>query len=133
MTAELLYFLLLLLSRRVLPVRKVTVANQTMPVLVMEGRTVLMSCRTDEPWFFCLWDTPGPGHQVIFPPPQFYKSQILRDVQDLECAIQYDQPERICSENNQTKLIGEREACSVEFVVDIYNCNQKNFKSISNN
>ena len=59
--------------------------------------------------------------------------KILRDVQDLECAIQYDQPERICSENNQTKLIGEREACSVEFVVDIYNCNQKNFKSISNN
>ena len=99
-SGELLFLhllLLLLLSRRVLPVRKVSVANQTMPVLVTEGRTVLMSCRTDRPWFFCLWDTPG--HQ------------------DLECAIQYDQPERICSESNQTKLIGEREACNVEFVV----------------
>ena len=62
-TAELL--LLLLLSRLVLPVRKVTVANQTVPVVVMEGRRVLMSCRTDQPWFFCLWDTPGPGHQVM--------------------------------------------------------------------
>ena len=54
---------LLLLSQRALPVRKVTVANQSVPVLVTEGRTVLMSCRTDKPWFFCLWDTPG--HQVI--------------------------------------------------------------------
>ena len=110
-TAQLL--LLLLLSRRVLPVRKVTVANQTVPVLVMEGRTVLMACRTDQPWFFCLWDTPGPGHQVMT---QFSKKTKMSH-QDLECAIQYDQPERICSANNQTKLIGEREACSVEFVV----------------
>ena len=59
----LLLLLLLLVSRTVRPVRKVTVANQTVPVLVTEGRTVLMSCRTDKPWFFCLWDTPA--RQVI--------------------------------------------------------------------
>ena len=50
------------------------------------------------PWFFCLWDTPGPES-------------------DLECAIQYSQPERICSQSNKTKLIAQTNSCDVQFVV----------------
>ena len=88
---------LLVLSRTLLALRPVLVYNQTLPVLVRSGRTVVMSCRTSSPWFFCLWDTPG--------------------TEDMECAIQYDQPERICSQNNRTKLIGQREACNVQFEV----------------
>ena len=53
------------------------------------------------PWFFCLWDTPGPES-------------------DLECAIQYSQPERICSQSNKTKLIAQTNSCDVQFVVIKY-------------
>ena len=88
---------LLVLGRTLLALSPVLVHNQSLPVLVRSGRTVLMTCRSSSPWFFCLWDTPGS--------------------EDLECAIQYDQPERVCSENNRTKLIGQREACNVQFEV----------------
>ena len=77
-------------------VRTVLVRNQTEPVLVVEGRTVRMSCRTEKQWFFCLWYSPR---------------------QDKQCAIQYNQPERICSKSNRTKLIGGQDRCDVEFQV----------------
>ena len=77
-------------------VRTVLVRNQTEPVLVVEGRTVRMSCRTEKQWFFCLWYSPR---------------------QDKQCAIQYNQPERICSKSNRTKLIGGQDRCDVEFKV----------------
>ena len=77
-------------------VRTVLVRNQTEPVLVVEGRTVRMSCRTEKQWFFCLWYSPR---------------------QDKQCAIQYNQPERICSKSNRTKLIGGQDRCDVEFEV----------------
>ena len=83
-------------SKEVSAVKTVIVRNQTEPVLVVEGRTVRMSCRTDKQWFFCLWHSP---------------------MQDKQCAIQYDQPERICSKSNRTKLLGGRDRCDVEFEV----------------
>ena len=79
-------------------IRRLMVTNQSEPVLVMAGRRVRLSCSITRPWFFCLWDTPGPGG-------------------DLECAIQYLQPERICSQSNKTKLIAQRNSCDVQFVV----------------
>ena len=85
-----------LTSRELSAVRTVMVRNQTEPVLVVEGRTVRMSCRTDKQWFFCLWHSPS---------------------QDKQCAIQYHQPERICSKSNRTRLHGGRDRCDVEFEV----------------
>ena len=79
--------------------RTVLVRNQTEPVLVVEGRTVRMSCRTEKQWFFCLWYSPK---------------------QDKQCAIQYNQPERICSKSNRTKLNGGLDRCDVEFEVGRY-------------
>ena len=79
-------------------IRHLMVTNQTTPVLVMAGRRVRLSCSIMRPWFFCLWDTPGPES-------------------DLECAIQYSQPERICSQSNKTKLIAKTNSCDVQFVV----------------
>ena len=89
---------MLLLGRRCQAVTSVQVDNQTVAVVVRAGRRVVMSCTSSTAWFFCLWDTPGR--------------------RDLECAIQHGQTERICSENNTTKLTGEREACNVEFEVE---------------
>lgn len=81
-------------------IRHLMVTNQTQPELVMAGRRVRLSCSIMRPWFFCLWDTPGPES-------------------DMECAIQYSQPERICSQSNKTKLIAQTNSCDVQFVVII--------------
>ena len=95
-------YLLLLVNFLILTLtsslRQVAVINQTEPVLIMEGRTVRLSCSIHQPWFFCLWDTPG-------------------NSKDMECAIQYFQPERICSKSNKTKLIAHKDSCDVQFVV----------------
>ena len=45
-------------------IRTVMVMNQSEPVLVMEGRTVRLSCSINKPWFFCLWDTPAANNKV---------------------------------------------------------------------
>ena len=46
-------------------IRTVMVMNQSEPVLVMEGRTVRLSCSIHKPWFFCLWDTPAANNKVF--------------------------------------------------------------------
>ena len=86
----------LLFSRELSGIRTVMVRNQTEPVLVVEGRTVRMTCRTEKQWFFCLWHSPS---------------------QDKQCAIQYDQPQRICSKSNRTTLHGGADRCDVQFQV----------------
>ena len=45
-------------------IRTVMVMNQSEPVLVMEGRTVRLSCSINKAWFFCLWDTPAANNKV---------------------------------------------------------------------
>ena len=76
--------------------RTVLVSNQTEPVLVVEGRTVRMSCRTDKKWFFCLWTSPG---------------------EDKQCAIQYSQAQRVCRQSNRTKIVGGEDSCDVQLQV----------------
>ena len=75
-----------------LALRTVLVSNQTEPVLVVEGRTVRMSCRTDKKWFFCLWTSPG---------------------EDKQCAIQYSQAQRVCRQSNRTRIVGGEDRCDV--------------------
>ena len=75
--------------------RTVIVKNQT-SLLVMEGRMVRMSCRTEKPWFFCLWNSPN---------------------LEQSCAIQYHQPTSVCTKSNRTRIIGERNACDLEIEV----------------
>ena len=77
--------------------RTVIVKNQT-SLLVMEGRMVRMSCRTEKPWFFCLWNSPN---------------------LEQSCAIQYHQPTSVCTKSNRTRIIGERNACDLEIEVSI--------------
>ena len=77
--------------------RTVIVKNQT-SLLVIEGRVVRMSCRTEKPWFFCLWNSPN---------------------LEQSCAIQYHQPTSVCTRSNRTRIIGERNACDLEIEVSI--------------
>ena len=77
--------------------RTVIVKNQT-SLLVMEGRMVRMSCRTEKPWFFCLWNSPN---------------------LEQSCAIQYHQPTSVCTKSNRTRIIGERNACDLEIEVSM--------------
>ena len=52
----------------------------------------------------------------------FSKSDLIlckSDSKDLECAIQYYQPERICSKSNKTKLIAQEDSCDVQFMVRV--------------
>merc|ERR1719431_704294 len=75
--------------------RTVIAKNQT-SLLVMEGKMVRMSCRTDKPWFFCLWNSPS---------------------LEQSCAIQYEQPTSVCTRSNRTTIIGEKHACDLEIEV----------------
>lgn len=83
-------------ARDVSALRTVMVRNQSSPVVVVEGRMVHMSCRTEKQWFFCLWYSPR---------------------QDMQCAIQYNQPERICSKSKNTVLTGGQGRCDIQFQV----------------
>ena len=87
---------MIITSRQLSSLRTVLVRNQTVPVLLVEGRTVRMSCRTERQWFFCLWYSP------------------LRDKQ---CAIQYNQPESVCGKSEKTKLLGKEDRCDIELQV----------------
>ena len=92
------YVILLCVMNIISSLRQVSVSNQSEPILVMEGRSVRLSCSIYKPWFFCLWDSPS-------------------GKKEMECAIQYFQPERVCSKSNKTKLIAHKDSCDVQFVV----------------
>ena len=93
----LMVVLLVMLSLQddVSTMRTVIAKNQT-SLLVMEGRMVRMSCRTDKPWFFCLWNSPS---------------------LEQSCAIQYHQPTSVCTKSNRTRIIGGRNACDLQIEV----------------
>ena len=84
--------LMLSLQEDVNTMRTVIAKNQT-SLLVMEGRMVRMSCRTDKPWFFCLWNSP---------------------TLEQSCAIQYHQPTSVCTKSNRTRIIGGRNTCDIQ-------------------
>ena len=86
---------ILSMQEDVAAMRTVIVKNQTF-FLVMEGRSVRMSCRTEKPWFFCLWNSPN---------------------LEQSCAIQYHQPTSVCTKSNRTRIIGEKNACDLEIEV----------------
>ena len=77
--------------------RTVIVKNQT-SLLVMEGRMVRLSCRTEKPWFFCLWNSPN---------------------LEQSCAIQYHQPTSVCTKSKRTRIIGKRNAFDLEIEVSM--------------
>ena len=83
------------LQQSVCSMRTVIVRNQT-SIFVLENRMIRMSCRTSKPWFFCLWNSPN---------------------LEQSCAIQYDQPTSVCTENNRTSIIGQRKACDLQIQV----------------
>ncbi|XP_023336101.1 uncharacterized protein LOC111707264 [Eurytemora carolleeae] len=83
--------LLTMLSKEYTSQRTILAGNNSSPLIQSDTR-VRLSCRTDTQWFFCLWHSPS---------------------QDIQCAIQYDQPTSVCKENPRVQLVGGSTYCDI--------------------
>ena len=60
--------------------------------IVKAGRDVNLSCRTDNRWFFCIWNSPSGNKQ---------------------CAIQENTPQNVCSGDPRIMLMGGLNNCEI--------------------
>jgi len=88
-------WLLVAIARCIHSQSTILAGNNSSPLLAVDT-SVRLSCETDTQWFFCLWHSPS---------------------EDVQCAIQYDQPTSVCKENARVQLIGGTNYCDIEIQV----------------